>query len=121
MNFYAEETLRPGSVCTVEDMMFETIDSIPVWVLALAAFGVQFWLFCLLPHWINANSDELRAEAYIRDDDEAALTPRQRLHHHFELLFERLRRVEREALARRQLVRRLVAPHLRLVDLPASL
>jgi hypothetical protein len=30
---------------------------VPVWALALIAFGVQFWLFCLLPCWVNKDAD----------------------------------------------------------------
>jgi hypothetical protein len=31
----------------------------PLTTLAVAAFGVMFWLFCLLPNWINADAEAL--------------------------------------------------------------
>jgi hypothetical protein len=53
-------------------MLSEPIIEIPVWVLALSAFGIQFWLFCLLPHWLNANADVLTPEAYVSNEEEDA-------------------------------------------------
>ena len=46
----------------------ETIGTIPLWVIALAVLGVQFWLFCLLPNWINPDAEAMPAEAYVTDD-----------------------------------------------------
>jgi hypothetical protein len=51
-------------------MLFESFNAIPTWALAISAFGLQFWLFCLLPHWVNANADVLTPEAYEVNDDE---------------------------------------------------
>jgi hypothetical protein len=48
-------------------MILETISTIPLWVLAMAAMAIQFWLFCLLPHWINSDAEVLQ-EAYVSSD-----------------------------------------------------
>ena len=50
-------------------MVMETIGTIPLWVIALAGLGVQFWLFCLLPSWINPDAEAIPAEAYVTNDD----------------------------------------------------
>jgi hypothetical protein len=40
----------------------ETAGLVPLRALALIAFGVQFWLFCLLPCWVNKDADVIERE-----------------------------------------------------------